>query len=615
MDQLARLVTVFDQEGAQQLIKSLKDVQTNSKGAETATEQLTDATKKGGAAAKTYSTGVDQMSAHLVAYQNHLKSVKVANDNAAKSMNVARYAGLNLGRNLADVGVQASMGMNPLMILIQQGPQIADAFQAASMAGVSFKAVLAGLYAQIAPIVVAFAPWIAGLAAVAGGVWLVVNAQQKHNEEMAKLNKAIATQKDGLEQSVPSLILNADNANLAAIGQKNFESWLQKTNGALETQISLLRNATLMKFNKESLEAASNLARAREELTRIDNRRQNPSVGGFSGNAIIDPNRSPSATRPNAALTAQQKVVSDAAEASRLAVERLNKALTVTKGLEREVFGGVSPSGGGSARARGGGGARGGATGVGASSDNSRGLRGVAGLTVDPSTVVDLNDLKPVKGIQENGLKTVEDDAKRLADSQQKMRDERVRGEQEMWSNLISLSGSSNKKLAAIGKAAAIAHATMDGINAVQKAWASAPFPFNLPAVAITTASTVANVAAIAGVGFAAGGYTGNGGIGQEAGVVHGQEFVVNAAATRQNRAMLEAMNAGRAIPKNPANGNSRGGTRVTVVKGDLFDAIIEERATSVAAPMADRARQEGAQQGAATANDMYVRQNMRRLF
>lgn len=33
---------------------------------------------------------------------------------------------LNLSRQFADVGVSAAMGMNPLMILIQQGPQIAD---------------------------------------------------------------------------------------------------------------------------------------------------------------------------------------------------------------------------------------------------------------------------------------------------------------------------------------------------------------------------------------------------------------------------------------------------------------------------------------------------------
>lgn len=47
------------------------------------------------------------------------------------------------------------------------------------------------------------------------------------------------------------------------------------------------------------------------------------------------------------------------------------------------------------------------------------------------------------------------------------------------------------------------------------------------------------------GRGFARGGYTGNGAIGAVAGVVHGQEFVAHAEATRRWRPQLEAMNAG----------------------------------------------------------------------
>ncbi|WP_155896827.1 hypothetical protein [Curtobacterium sp. UNCCL17] len=41
------------------------------------------------------------------------------------------------------------------------------------------------------------------------------------------------------------------------------------------------------------------------------------------------------------------------------------------------------------------------------------------------------------------------------------------------------------------------------------------------------------------------GGYTGDYGTGQVAGLVHGREFVMNAAATAVNRPLLEAMNQG----------------------------------------------------------------------
>lgn len=49
-------------------------------------------------------------------------------------------------------------------------------------------------------------------------------------------------------------------------------------------------------------------------------------------------------------------------------------------------------------------------------------------------------------------------------------------------------------------KMEAVKEALVEGRLAIQKAWASAPFPANLPGVAITTAQTAANVAAIRGV-------------------------------------------------------------------------------------------------------------------
>ena len=48
--------------------------------------------------------------------------------------------------------------------------------------------------------------------------------------------------------------------------------------------------------------------------------------------------------------------------------------------------------------------------------------------------------------------------------------------------------------------------------------------------------------------GFSEGGYTGNFGTGDVAGVVHGQEFVLNAKATKRNRGLLEHLNAGGSV-------------------------------------------------------------------
>jgi hypothetical protein len=73
------------------------------------------------------------------------------------------------------------------------------------------------------------------------------------------------------------------------------------------------------------------------------------------------------------------------------------------------------------------------------------------------------------------------------------------------------------------------------------------------------------NVAKIAGVGFQAGGYTGDMPANTVAGAVHGQEYVFDAAATRRiGVPALEAMRRGSSLSQAPSNDNPRG-PRVTV--------------------------------------------------
>lgn len=139
-----------------------------------------------------------------------------------------------------------------------------------------------------------------------------------------------------------------------------------------------------------------------------------------------------------------------------------------------------------------------------------------------------------------------------ITETEQKLRNQRT-----FYGTLATLATSENKRLAQVGKAAAVAQATIDGILAVQKALASAPPPANYALAAAVGVTAAANVAKIAGVkGFQEGGYTGNAPVGTVTGVVHGQEFVSNARATARNRSALEAMN----------NGATIGGGNVTVI-------------------------------------------------
>lgn len=87
----------------------------------------------------------------------------------------------------------------------------------------------------------------------------------------------------------------------------------------------------------------------------------------------------------------------------------------------------------------------------------------------------------------------------------------------------------------AASKAFAIAQALVSIQQGIAMAAAN-PFPYNIAAmasVAAATASIVSNIASVADVGFMSGGYTGNGGTRSIAGVVHGREYVFDAAATK----------------------------------------------------------------------------------
>lgn len=132
----------------------------------------------------------------------------------------------------------------------------------------------------------------------------------------------------------------------------------------------------------------------------------------------------------------------------------------------------------------------------------------------------------------------------------------RLSSAQGFFGSLASLQGSSNKKLAAIGKAAAITNAIIDTYKSATGAYAAmSSIPFVGPALgaaaaAAAIAAGMANVSAIRsqGSGFKAGGYTGDIPTNQVAGPVHGREFVFDAASTaRIGKENLEGMRRGTA--------------------------------------------------------------------
>ncbi|HEX7822730.1 MAG TPA: phage tail length tape measure family protein [Sphingobium sp.] len=99
-----------------------------------------------------------EANAHILAYRNHLTALPAAAGQAAVGINkltstAAASAGAlqantgNIAAQFQDIGVTAAMGMNPLIIGLQQGTQLSAVF---AQSGGSMGSVLAGAFKQIA---------------------------------------------------------------------------------------------------------------------------------------------------------------------------------------------------------------------------------------------------------------------------------------------------------------------------------------------------------------------------------------------------------------------------------------------------------------------------------
>lgn len=147
-----------------------------------------------------------------------------------------------------------------------------------------------------------------------------------------------------------------------------------------------------------------------------------------------------------------------------------------------------------------------------------------------------------------------------------------IQGYRGFFNDLAVLATSSNKRLAKIGKAAAIATAIIDGIVAVQKALAAPPGPPVSYAFAAAAGLVAAvNVAKIRAqqetAGYMSGGYTGNGAVNAVVGSVHGQEYVMDAVTTsRVGVQNLDALRSGQArLTSKSGSSGTVGGRPVNV--------------------------------------------------
>lgn len=172
-----------------------------------------------------------------------------------------------------------------------------------------------------------------------------------------------------------------------------------------------------------------------------------------------------------------------------------------------------------------------------------------------------------IQRFREEDVRNEEEASRRKQILDQALTTARLTTASSMFGQLAALQNSSIREVAAIGKAAAIAQATIDGINAVQAALKGPPGPpWSFAIAGVTAAMTAANVAKIAGIGFAGGGYTGDGYTNDVAGPVHRREYVFDAVATsRIGVPALDAIRSGRTTPLQGGHSSIGGDTRVSI--------------------------------------------------
>lgn len=158
------------------------------------------------------------------------------------------------------------------------------------------------------------------------------------------------------------------------------------------------------------------------------------------------------------------------------------------------------------------------------------------------------------------------------------------------------------RALFAVEKAFAFSRIFLENKVALAKAYASAPFPYNLAAVGKTLMTSGVLTAAIdtfTPKGFKAGGYTGNMGASQVAGVVHGQEYVFDAQSTKRIGVdNLNAMRSGKSVGGGDVNINvnvdAKGNAQVS---GDN-ERMGRDMANGIKAVVMDTLRKEKRQGG-----------------
>lgn len=181
MTDLISLGIKVDATSAEAAAGSLDKLTVAGGRAETATQAL-------GSTAVASSGGLGVLEAQATSATLATNALSLANARGARAAGFTAAETLNLSRQFADIGVTAAMGMNPLMILIQQGPQVAETFSSAAARGNTFSMMLGGVAKQLGLVVAVTPAAVTAQLAQANSANVAAQAQLK----LAQANIAAA---------------------------------------------------------------------------------------------------------------------------------------------------------------------------------------------------------------------------------------------------------------------------------------------------------------------------------------------------------------------------------------------------------------------------------------
>jgi hypothetical protein len=188
MTDLANLGIRVESQEADVADKRLDNLAASADRAEKSVDALAVAARRADGATSTMNVAVQE--------QNRVLGV------ARNSLGLTTQEGLNLGRQMSDVGVQLAMGMSPFMIAVQQGPQILDVFQMAAIrTGTTVRAAMAATGAAIWAALAPLMPFILAVGAAVGVMaagWGL--ATRSMNQDIGDLTNGMGLNEEQLER-------------------------------------------------------------------------------------------------------------------------------------------------------------------------------------------------------------------------------------------------------------------------------------------------------------------------------------------------------------------------------------------------------------------------------